>query len=183
MAIKKGDKISEIVLPQISGSEYSTKKLIGQNYMISFFRFASCPFCNLRIHQLVNQYSEFGIGFTIVALFDSPLHNLIKHTSKHQAVFPILADEENKYYKIFGIKKSVIGVLAGIIKRFPALMKSMFVYGNFPIEIKGSMLTMPADFLIDENGIVVEAYYGKDEGDHLPIEKVIEFSKQEPENK
>ena len=42
---------------------------------------------------------------------------------------------------------------------------------------KGNITTMPADFLIDRNGIIQEAYYAKDEGDHLDFETIREFSK------
>jgi hypothetical protein len=31
---------------------------------------------------------------------------------------------------------------------------------------------MPADFLIDEHGYIVEAYYGGDAGDRIPFERV-----------
>ena len=31
---------------------------------------------------------------------------------------------------------------------------------------------MPADFLIDEQGTVVETYYGEDIGDHIPMERI-----------
>ena len=35
---------------------------------------------------------------------------------------------------------------------------------------------MPADFLIDEGRVIRTAYYGEDEGDHLPIERVKAFA-------
>ena len=31
---------------------------------------------------------------------------------------------------------------------------------------------MPADFLIDEEGNIVEAYYGADAGDRIPFDRV-----------
>jgi hypothetical protein len=42
--------------------------------------------------------------------------------------------------------------------------------------IDGSLFD--GDFLIDRNGIIQVAYYGNDEGDHLPFDKVKEFSQQ-----
>jgi hypothetical protein len=33
-----------------------------------------------------------------------------------------------------------------------------------------------ADFLIDEEGHIVQAYYGKDEGDHLPLSEIEKFA-------
>lgn len=34
---------------------------------------------------------------------------------------------------------------------------------------------MPADFLIDEHGYIVETYYGSDASDHIPFENIYEF--------
>lgn len=175
MRHKEGDKLSHIQLPAIDGSTFDSMSMSGKPFMLSFFRFASCPFCNLRVHQLVQRYAEFGDDFNMVAIFDSPLENLVHHTDKHKAPFPILADESNKYYREYGIEHSVTGMLKGMIFRMPTLLKSMFM-GNVPLTFKGSLITMPADFLIDREGIIQTAYYGKDEGDHLPFEQVKAFS-------
>lgn len=178
MRKKSGEKANRICLPAIDGSSFDTESLNGRPFMLSFFRFASCPFCNLRVHELVSRFGEFGDNFTIVGIFDSPLDNLIKHADGHQAPFPILADESNRYYRDYGIEHSVSGMLKGMFFRMPILMKGM-LKGYIPIVIKGSMTTMPADFLIDKDGIIRTAYYGKDEGDHLPFEQVKAFSMRE----
>lgn len=68
------------------------------------------------------------------------------------------------------------GMFKGMLTRMPSLLRAMFVNGYVPWLIKGSMTTMPADFLVDENGVIQTAYYGKDEGDHLPFERVKAFS-------
>ncbi len=170
-----GKKATRIKLPAIDGSTFDPDSLEGKPFMLSFFRFASCPFCNLRVHELANRFAEFGDDFTIVAVFDSPLDNLVRHTEGHKALFPILADENNKYYKEYGIEHSVLRTLKGMFLRMPTLLKGM-LKGYVPTTIKGSMTTMPADFLIDREGIIQVAYYGKDEGDHLPFDKVKEFS-------
>jgi len=174
MRRKEGNNISPIVLPAIDGSTFDSSSLSGRPFMLSFFRFASCPFCNLRVHQLVQHYAEFGADFNMVAIFDSPLENLVRHSDKHKAPFPILADEANKYYREFGIEHSLTRMLKGMFFRMPTLLKSMFM-GNVPLVFKGSLITMPADFLIDRDGIIRTAYYGKDEGDHLSFEKVKAF--------
>ena len=41
------------------------------------------------------------------------------------------------------------------------------------------MSIIPVDVLIDENGKVVDAHYCKDTVDHLPIDRLISFSKGE----
>ncbi len=174
-----GEKATRIKLPAIDGSTFDTDSLEGKPFMLSFFRFASCPFCNLRLHELAKRFAEFGDDFSIVAVFDSPLDNLVHHTEGHKAPFPILADDSNRYYKEYGIEHSLSGVFKGMLLRMPTLIRGMFK-GYVPTTIKGSMTTMPADFLIDMNGIIQVAYYGRDEGDHLPFEQVKAFSlKQE----
>lgn len=172
-----GEKTGNIILPTIDGRMFELNSLTGKRFMLSFLRFASCPFCNLRVHELVTRFNEFGEDFTIVAVFDSPPENLRKHAGKHRAPFPILADEKNTYYKKFGIEHSVSGMVKGMLKRMPSLLRAMFGKGYLPLSIKGSITTMPADFLVDEEEIIRTAYYGSDEGDHLPFEQVREFSR------
>ena len=174
MRLKAGDKLTNIKLPAIDGTIFDSDSVKGKPIMLSFFRFASCPFCNLRINELVRRFDEFGDDFTIIAIFDSPLDNLARHTAGHKAPFPILADESNKYYREYSIERSVLGVIKGMLFKMPRLLKGMFK-GYVPLVIKGSLTTMPADFLIDRNGVIQTAYYGKDEGDHLPIDLVKEF--------
>jgi peroxiredoxin len=177
MRISAGQQIPQIELQGIDGKTFNSQSLKGRPYMLSFFRFATCPFCNMRIHQLTTQYKQFSNDFSIIAIFDSPLEHLTKYASKHQAPFPILADESNQYYKSFAIERSYLGILKGMFFRLPTLIQGMFK-GYLPLVIKGNIATMPADFLIDADGIVQTAYYGTDEGDHLSIEKVIQFSQQ-----
>lgn len=176
MKYKPGDKIAPIKLPAIDGSLFNSDSLKGRPFMLSFFRFASCPFCNLRMHELVTQLDQLPADFTIIAIFDSPLDNLQRHADKHHAPFPILADVDNTYYKLYSIEHSLWGVLKGMFLRMPKLMYGMLAKGYIPLRIKGSMMTMPADFLIDRSGIIREAHYGKDEGDHLPFSRVRDFA-------
>ncbi len=61
--------------------------------------------------------------------------------------------------------------------KFPALLKAL-LKGYLPTTFKGSVTTMPADFLIDKHGIIQHAYYGKDQGDHLSFEEIKSFSLQ-----
>lgn len=178
MKQKTGDKAPFIQLPSIDGTMFDSRSLDGKPYMVSFFRFASCPFCNMRIHELVKRYDELGDNFNIIAIFDSPLTNLIEHTEGHKALFSIIADAENIYYKSYNIERSAVGVFRGMIFRMPTLLKGLFK-GYLPLVFKGNLFTMPADFLIDKNGVIQNAYYGKDEGDHLAFEEVKQFAQHQ----
>ncbi|MCM2306730.1 MAG: redoxin domain-containing protein [Sulfuritalea sp.] len=160
----------------LDGSQFELSSLKGRPYMLSFFRFASCPFCNLRMHQLVQRQAELNPRFAIVAVFDSSLDNLREHAERHRSPFPVLADSSGNAYGLYGIEHSVLGMLKGMFLRMPTMLHAMFAKGYIPTRIKGSMTTMPADFLVDASGIIRHAYYGKDEGDHLPFEEVKRFA-------
>jgi thioredoxin-dependent peroxiredoxin len=177
MRRKSGDAATRVALLSIDGTVFDTDSLNGRRYMLSFFRFASCPFCNLRMRQLVTRFSELGGDFTVVAVFDSPLDNLARHAAVHHAPFPVLADEDNRYYREYGIEHSVAGMLKGMILRAPTLLRGMLA-GYVPLRIRGSLTTMPADFLIDERGRIRLAYYGRDEGDHLPFDEIKAFARE-----
>ncbi|MFL3013147.1 MAG: redoxin domain-containing protein [Candidatus Neomarinimicrobiota bacterium] len=175
MRLRPGDSIDELNLPSISGEKFDIKKIENKRALITFYRFASCPFCNLRINEIVNRYSELDSEFKMVAVFDSPLDNLIKQTKHHNAPFWILADEKYHYFEKFSVEKSFLKFLKGTIVRFHKLIIAS-LKGYVPLTFKGSVSTIPVDILIDENGKIDTIYYGRDTSDHLPFSKIKEFS-------
>ena len=102
---------------------------------------------------------------------------LLKHAGRHPAPFPILADVQYVAYRDYGIEHSIPCVIKGMVMRLPSMLQAMFAKGYLPTTIKGSITTMPADFLVHEQGIIRTAYYGKDEGDHLPLRQVQDFAR------
>jgi len=179
MRIVEGSQVKNIQLPSLSGDAFNLESLKGKKVLITFFRFAGCPFCNLRVNQLIQKQADLGDNFQIVGIFDASLKNLQRNLSKHHAPFTLLADEKNKAYKAYGIERSILGVIKGMIFSFPQMLYSMFIKGNFLTNIGGNMLTMPASFLVNEQGVIETVYYGKDEFDHIPFEQVLAFAKGE----
>jgi peroxiredoxin Q/BCP len=178
MRMSQGSKAEIITLPAIDNTEFKLDSLKGKKVLVTFFRFAGCPFCNLRISQLVKKHASLGDNFRIVAVFDASLKNLQRNLIKHKAPFILLADEKNVFYKSYGVERSIWGVIKGILFSFPQMLYSMFAKGNFLTNIGGNLLTMPASFLINEKGIIDKIYYGKDEFDHIPFEQVLNFAKK-----
>lgn len=176
MRRKPGDSVGRWLLPNLDGTVFDSDCLRNTRFMLSFFRFAACPFCNLRIHELVERFAEFGDDFTVVAVFDSPLENLRRYADRHRAPFPILADEENVCYRAFGIEHSVGGMLKAAVLRFPSVLDGIFAKGYLPTALQGRLDTLPADFLIDAQGVIRLAYYGRDIGDHLPFAQAKAFA-------
>ncbi|MGR9117157.1 MAG: redoxin domain-containing protein [Gammaproteobacteria bacterium] len=173
---KTGHLITELSLPALDGNLFTLNQVQGKRYMLSFMRFAACPFCQLRIQQLIGRWHELDDDFTIIAVFDSSLENLQRYTEKQKAPFPILADEHSIYYHKFAIEQSLPGTLKAMLFRMPTLLYAMLIKRYFPTSIQGKLTTLPADILVDENGLIASIYHGKDSGDHLPFDRVKSFA-------
>ena len=127
MKLKKGDILNDLSLPSTDGKIFNINEHKGKKIFLTFYRFAACPFCNLRINKIIKKYDQFGNNFLMVAVFDSSLENLIKHSKKHNAPFPILADDSYKYYKKYGIERSFLKFLRAVIFRLPSFDKELFL--------------------------------------------------------
>jgi len=172
MKLTPNSPAPQIKTKDILGNAFDLESYRGQKIMVSFFRFSTCPFCNLRIHTLSIRYEELGIK--IVAIFESSNENLNKHLSHYELPFPIISDTEGKYYKSYGLNKSVYGMFKGMLTRPIEMIRGMSK-GSIPFVIDGSPLRMPADFLIDEHGIIKELMYARDEGEHMDLEIIKAF--------
>ena len=91
MKINIGDILEEITLPNINGSNFSLSSLKGKRVLLTFYRFARCPMCNLRINEILKRYDELGKNFTMVGIFDSKINNLRQAMNRHDIPFTILA--------------------------------------------------------------------------------------------
>lgn len=176
MRLEPGSPLIHFSLPDIAGGLFDTRSLEGRPFLLSFFRYAGCPFCNLRMHDLVERFPSFGPDFTVVAVFDSPLDNLIAHAEGHRAPFPVLADATGRVYESYGVEHSMARVLSSLV-RLPAMVKAARM-GYMPTTIQGRLDTLPADFLVDARGRIAVARYARDAGDRMPLEQIAAFARE-----
>jgi peroxiredoxin len=142
----------------------------GRKMLLSLFREATCPFCNFRVFELTHNYQGFSaLGLDIVAVFSSTPEDVFKFIARQPRPFRMVADPEARAHQAFGGESSLWGKLRAMMLRLPAMMRGMAAVGMRGMAT-GNL--MPADFLIDEKGRIVETYYGRDAGDHIPIERL-----------
>jgi peroxiredoxin len=142
----------------------------GRKLLLSLFREATCPFCNFRVYELTHNYKGFSaLGLDIVAVFSSNREDVLKFIAKQPRPFRMVADPEARAHQAFGVDSSFWGKLKAMMLRMGAMMRGMATVGMRGLAT-GNL--MPADFLIDEHGRVVETYYGQDAGDHIPMERL-----------
>jgi len=174
-----GDDAPQFTLPAIDGTTFDMSAMKGKRVILTFFRFSSCPFCNIRINKILKRWNEFADDTVMVGVFDAKIGELTKRMKKHNPPFTVVADETYEQYLQNDVKKSLLRVLWAPM-RAPLTMLQALLKGYVPMTLSISKLsTIPVDILIDENGKVVNAHYCKDTVDHLPIDQLIAFSKGE----
>ena len=174
--LSTGDTAPPIRLPATDGSTFDLTSLRGKKVILTFYRFSTCPLCNMRIRKIKRRWSEFSSDTVMVCVFDANITDLIKRMKKHDVPFTILADEDYTFFRSSGVSKSFGKFMWGAAKS-PFTLLQATLRGYVPLTMSLAKLsTIPVDVLIDENGKVVEAHYCKDTADHMPLEKMIAFS-------
>jgi peroxiredoxin len=142
----------------------------GRRTLLSFFRDAACPFCNFRIYELTHHHAALSaLGLDIVAVFGSGQAEVLHFVARHPRPFRVAADPVGASHRRYGIERSFWRKLKAIVTRVPTLLRGLRIVGLAGLNTNN---LMPADFLIDEEGRIVEAYYGGDAGDRIPLERV-----------
>jgi thioredoxin-dependent peroxiredoxin len=145
--------------------------LKGKKVLLSFYRYASCPFCNLRFNTLTRKQSEWQAkGLITLAVFQSPKQSILEYAGKEPSPIHIIPNPERDLYRLYGVEGSWKGFLTGALQigTFAKALKE----GHLPGKVEGEMNMVPADFVIDEHGKILLAYYGKDISDHVDIAEI-----------
>jgi peroxiredoxin Q/BCP len=176
MKIQAPAKPPQMQLIDINGQPIQIGQ--GKKVLLSLFREATCPFCNFRVYDLTNNYPGLSnLGLDIVVVFQSDREDVLKFIAHRPRPFRMVADPEGNAHQAFAVSTSMWGKIRAMMLRLPALMSGMGMVGMRGMAT-GNL--MPADFLIDEQGTVAEAYYGKDAGDHIPMQRIERFAARGP---
>jgi len=150
--------------------------------LLSFYRFSACALCNLRVHQLIGKYPEYqSKGLDMLAVFESPKANMLQYVGKQDAPFAIVGDAEARLYDLYGVETSEEKVKATMAEASTMdHVKAAAAAGFALTKEEGSNFNrMPADFLIDPDGIIREVFYSELIGQHLSLEVVDRYLKAE----
>ena len=147
------------------------KKFQGKKVLLSFYRYASCPFCNLRFHALSQKQAAWQAkGLVSIAVFQSPKASILDYAGKEPSPITIIPNPTRDLYRLYGVEGSWKGFLTGALQL--GTFASSLKQGHLPGKVEGEMNMVPADFMIDERGKIILAYYGKDISDHLDITEI-----------
>lgn len=177
--IAEGERARAFRTMDIAGHVVDLAGYPGRHILLSFFRFASCPYCNLRVHGMIERYAAYrDAGMAMIAVFESPRETMLRYVAgRMEAPFPLISDPEDRLYRLYGLEKSW-GKFAMAYFNPRTAAKSArdaaagFGKGFWPGKIDAAPHRMPADFLIGPDLTVRKAWYGTYPGDHLPFEMI-----------
>jgi peroxiredoxin len=170
--LRKNDNAISFTVYDYQGNKINLSDYKGGKIILSFFRGASCPFCNLRVNQLINQHAEFERkGIQIIVFFAATKAEISQYAGQQKAPFPIIPDPDLEVYKKYGIEESSLGMFKAMINPFK-MMKVIFA-GFFNMRSISDRPIVPADFLIDKDQIIYRVHHGKDFGDHIPLRDLL----------
>ncbi|MGY8763193.1 MAG: peroxiredoxin family protein [Fidelibacterota bacterium] len=171
MRLRQGEQAPNFDRMDYANQTQSIEKYRGKKLLISFFRYASCPLCNLQVHKLINHYTSWkNMNFEILAIFESTPESIKEYVGQQDAPFPIIPDPDLTLYKLFKLESNWLKFVPAAI---PFLIS--IAHGFYPGKTEGDRSIVPANFLIDEKGKIQKAYYGKHIGDHLSMKQINQF--------
>jgi peroxiredoxin len=168
--LQPGDLAPAFTLPALDGSSFSLGSLRGKKTLLAFFRHAGCPFCNLRVHQLIEAYPRLQrFGIEVVGVFGSSLEGLRARVGQQRPPFALLADPDDAIHTLYGTNRSVLGLLASFspsgLGNYLEGLRLGIQHGS----TDGEATRMPADFLIAPDLKIEQALYGGNAGEHITI--------------
>lgn len=169
MRLQTGHLAPDFNTTDVAGTKISLGDYKNKYVLVSFFRYAGCPFCNLTLITLVNRYQNFANrGLKVVAFFQSDDESIDKYVSIKRPPFPVIADPEKKIYNLYGVERSILGGIKTIPKVPGAIvagLKNDVVQGK----VNGDGFLMPAQFIIGPDAKIITAYYGTSFDDKIPM--------------
>ncbi|WP_299602198.1 peroxiredoxin-like family protein [uncultured Aquimarina sp.] len=156
-ALKTGDKIPEISLPNAANKTISVQELLlNKKVVLSFYRGGWCPYCNLELRALQQYQDKFEeLGATLVAISPETPDNSLSTSEKNNLSFEVLSDIDNKVANEFNLVFTLPKDLTEVYKGFGIdLVKSN---GN-----EDQQLPIAATYVIDQDGTIIYDFIKED---------------------
>lgn len=176
MRLRSGQRAVAFTATTIDDETVSLAQFSGRPLLLMFFRYASCPMCNLRLHDFARQYQQLHErGLEVLAFFHSSAASIRRHAGGRHYPFRLIADPKFHVYRLYGVETSWLRLLLSIALPGFYVDWARSMWHGFWGGAAWQMAKMPADFLIAPDGRIEVAHYGGDIGDHLPLAEIDAF--------
>src|SRR5262245_32168076 len=156
-ALQVGDRAPAFVLPDALGRNVESGSLLaGGPLVISFYRGAWCPYCNLELQAWQRHLPELrALGATLVALSPQTPDASLTLAEKHALAFPVLSDLGHRVARQFGIVFTLDSSLRLVHEVFGVDLPAHNGDSSFELPV-------PATYLVDRDGTVAGAWVDVD---------------------
>lgn len=173
MKLAPGNPVVPFSTVDVEGHPVSLEQFRGHPLLLMFFRYASCPMCNLRRHDFAEEYPRLQArGLSALSRSFTRLLGRSRGMRVGAAIrFPSLRIRIRSS-TAFGTETSWPGLLKSIV--LPSFYRDWIrsmrhgFWGGADLE----MAKMPADFLVGADGRLLLVHYGRDIGDHLSVAEI-----------
>jgi peroxiredoxin len=173
MKITASQQAPSFTVKDVNNVQVNLAGLKGKKVLLSFYRNVGCPICNLRFHELQEQAAYFKEKNVIVlAVYESSQENMKKYLQGETPYAVMIPNSDQSLYELYMIDNSMGKMMKGMFHGAMGKMKEGKKLFIQKIKQDGNTGRIGADFLINENGIVQKAYYGKFVGDHLALTEI-----------
>jgi thioredoxin-dependent peroxiredoxin len=179
MKTMENRKAIDFTARTIHGEEFTLSAYTGEKILLSFLRNGACALCNLRIHQLIENFQTISRhGIRIVAVFESSPEDMLPYVGKQQPPFVLLSDPAGKLYGMYGLETSQEKVNAAIHNNVVVerIKEAAAIGYSLTPQAGSNFFRLPGDFLIDEDFKICVSHYSNIVVDHIPLEEVIAFA-------
>lgn len=156
-ALKTGDKIPNVTLPNAKGEAIELYSLLSNNRVVlTFYRGGWCPYCNLELQAYQNKLDEINAkGALLVAISPETPDNSLSTKEKNNLNFEVLSDTNNTFAKQLGLVFTLPESLQKLYKQFGINLDNNQQNTN-------QELPIAATYIIEKNGVISYAFLEED---------------------
>jgi len=157
----------------IYGNPIKLSSFEGRAVILCFFRDTSRSNKNNRIYELTKYYDEWQkAGVDVITIFHETKAQLLEAFEKRPRPFTVIADPKLTLFHKYGLHR-VVGKDT-LNKRKSTGKIASFFKGRWAwLSPVGRV--MPAEFLITTDGNIRHAWHGRDNSDHISLERLETF--------
>src|SRR6266403_3815631 len=144
---------------------------------LQFRRYAGCPACNVHLRSIARRHDDIlAAGIREVVLFHSKRETMLDFQG--ELPFAAIADPEKKLYAEFGV-----GKMSPLSAFDPRSWRAVYRALTRSPNLRGAMgkgeehMSLPADFLIGPDGVILAAKYGEYVDDHWSVDDLLALAR------
>ncbi len=156
-ALKAGDRAPAFTLADADGTMVTSTDLLARGpLVVTFYRGAWCPYCNLDLQAIEAAANEIrGFGASLVAISPQTPPNSRRSQRENKLSFPILSDLAGMVANMFGLRFRLPDDLIAVYKQ---LGVDLAVHNGEP----SWTLPMPSRYIIGRDGTIAYAEVNPD---------------------